>query len=289
MAIKKAVIAAAGFGTRFLPATKAQAKEMLPIVDKPIIQYLVEEAVASGITDIILVTRSGCEALENHFDSTRELEWHLESQKKLKALEAVRKLSTLANFAYVRQGRNVPYGNGSPLLCARPFIDPNEAVAYLFGDDVIRATVPGLKQLIDVFDRHKPAAVIAAQQVPLDEIGAYATPKFKPGTDRNEIESIIEKPSPAEVTSNLAQLGRFVLSPTVIEVLAEKKLGRGGELWLTDALDRTARIAPVLVHEIQGRWLTTGDPLNFVKATVEFALAHEDIGAAFAEYLRHLS
>lgn len=288
MKITKAVIAVAGYGTRFIPATKVIPKEMLPIVDKPIVQYLVEEAVASGITDVILVTRSGSQSLEDHFDSSRELEMHLETQKKWQALEEVRRISNLARIAYVRQGKNVPYGNGSPLLCARPLIAPDEAVAYLFGDDIVRSEVPCVKQLIDVYERHQPAAVIACQKVPLSEISAYAAPKFKPGTDRNEIERIVEKPSPSEAFSNLAQLGRFVLGPLVMQVLAETKTGKGGELWMTDAIDGVAQIAAVLVHEIQGRWFTTGDPFNYLKTTVEYALARPDLGPKFAEYLKQL-
>jgi UTP--glucose-1-phosphate uridylyltransferase len=288
MQITKAVIAVAGYGTRFIPATKVIPKEMLPIVDKPIVQYLVEEAVASGITDIILVTRSGSQSLEDHFDTSRALEMHLETQQKWQALEAVRKISNLARFAFIRQGNNVPYGNGSPLLCARPWIAPGEPVAYLFGDDIVRSDVPCIKQLIDVYERYQPAAVIACQQVPLSEISAYAAPKFKAGTDRNEIERIIEKPSPSEAFSNLAQLGRFVLGPLVMKVLAETKTGLGGELWMTDAIDGVAQIDAVLAHEIQGKWFTTGDPFNYLKTTVEHALARPDIGPRFAEYLRQL-
>jgi UTP--glucose-1-phosphate uridylyltransferase len=288
MKVTKAVIAAAGFGTRFIPATKALPKEMLPIVDKPIIQYLVEEAVASGITDIIIVTRSGSQTLENHFDCSHELESHLTSQNKLKLLEQVKKISELANIAYVRQEKNRPYGNGTPLLSAKPFINADETIAYMFGDDIILSSVPGLKQLIDVYNKYTPAAVIAVQKKPLDEIGAYAIPKFKPGTDRNEIESIIEKPTPEEITSDLAQLGRFIISPSVIRALETQEPGRGQELWLTDAFDNVAKSESVIVHELQGRWFTTGDPLNFLKTTVAFALKNNCIGQSFADYLHQL-
>src|SRR5512136_935653 len=196
MKITKAVIAVAGYGTRFLPATKVQPKEMLPIVDKPVVQYLVEEAVASGITDIILVTRSGNQALEDHFDSSRELEIHLEAQGKMRELEEVQRIPTMANFIYVRQTKDMPYGNGTPLLCAKSLIHPDEAVVYMFGDDIVKSEVPCAKQLMDVYDECHPAAVIAAQEVPLDEISRYGVPKLKPGAGRRELEYIVEKPSP---------------------------------------------------------------------------------------------
>jgi len=288
MKITKAVIAVAGYGTRFIPATKVQPKEMLPIVDKPVVQYLVEEAVASGITDIILVTRSGSQALEDHFDSSRELEMHLEAQKKWKELEQVRRIPQLANFIYVRQGRDMPYGNGTPLLCAKSLISPDEAIVYMFGDDVVKSTVPCTKQLIDVFHQHQPAGVIAVQEVPHHEVQRYGVPKLKEGSDRNELEYIVEKPAPAYAPSNLAQLGRFVFSHKIIEVLENLTVGKGGELWLTDAIDRLAATDPVLVHTIEGKWFTTGDPLRFLKTTVELALDRADIGREFAAYLRGL-
>jgi UTP--glucose-1-phosphate uridylyltransferase len=261
---------------------------MLPIVDKPIIQYLVEEAVDSGITDIILVTRAGGQSLEDHFDSSLELELHLEAQKKWKELEEVRRIPRLANFITLRQGRHLPYGNGTPLLCAKSLIQPDEAVVYMFGDDIVKSEVPCTKQLIEVYERYHPAAVLAVQEVPAEEISRYGAAKLKPGTDRNELEHIIEKPSPGEAPSNLAQLGRFVLSYKTIQVLENMPVGQGGELWLTDAIDRLAATESVIVHPIDGEWLTTGDPLRFLKATVAFALERPDIGAQFARYLRGL-
>ena len=288
MNITKAVIAVAGYGTRFIPATKVQPKEMLPIVDKPVVQYLVEEAVAAGITDIILVTRSGNQAVEDHFDSSRELELHLETQKKWRELEEIRRIPDLANFVYVRQGKNMPYGNGTPLLCAKSLIHPDEAIVYMFGDDVVKAEIPCARQLIDVFCRYQPAAVIAVQEVPPQEISRYGAARLKPGTDRNELEHIVEKPRPDEAPSNLAQLGRFVLSYKAIEVLESINVGQGGELWLTDAIDRLAASDSVIVHPIEGKWFTTGDPLRFLMTTVEFALDRPDIGPEFAQYLREL-
>jgi UTP--glucose-1-phosphate uridylyltransferase len=288
MKISKAVIAVAGYGTRFIPATKVQPKEMLPIVDKPIVQYLVEEAVASGITDIILVTRAGSQALEDHFDSSRELELHLETQEKWRELEEIRRIPDLANFIYVRQSRNLPYGNGTPLLSAKTLIHPGEAVVYMFGDDLVKSEIPCAKQLIDVYNTYQPGAVIAVQEVPIEEISRYGAAKLKPGTDRNELEHIVEKPSPASAPSNLAQLGRFVLSHKAIEVLENITVSQGDELWLTDAIDRLAATDSVIVHSIEGKWFTTGDPLRFLKTTVEFALDRPDIGTEFARYLSEL-
>jgi UTP--glucose-1-phosphate uridylyltransferase len=288
MNITKAVIAVAGYGTRFIPATKVQPKEMLPIVDKPVVQYLVEEAVDSGITDIILVTRAGSQALEDHFDSSLELEIHLESQEKWVELEKIRRIPDLANFVYVRQTKNLPYGNGTPLLCAKSLIHPDEAVVYMFGDDVVKADVPCARQLIDVYNKYEPAAVVAVQEVPIQEISRYGAAKLKPNTDRNELEHIVEKPSPANAPSNLAQLGRFVLSYRTIEVLEEITVQEGNELWLTDAIDRLAATDSVIVHPIEGKWFTTGDPLRFLQTTVEFALDRPDIGPDFARFLQEL-
>jgi UTP--glucose-1-phosphate uridylyltransferase len=288
MKISKAVIAVAGYGTRFIPATKVQPKEMLPIVDKPVVQYLVEEAVASGITDIILVTRSGNQALEDHFDSSRELEMHLEAQKKWKELEEVKRIPNLANFIYVRQGRDMPYGNGTPLLCAKSLISPDEAFVYMFGDDVVQSSVPCTKQLVDVFREHQPAGVIAVQEVPRTEVYRYGVPKLKENSGRYELEYIVEKPAPAYAPSNLAQLGRFVFTRSIIDILENLTVGKGGELWLTDAIDQLASTDVVLVHAIEGRWFTTGDPLRFLKTTVEMALDRPDIGRDFAAYLKRL-
>ena len=288
MNITKAVIAVAGYGTRFIPATKVQPKEMLPIVDKPVVQYLVEEAVDSGITDIILVTRSGNQAVEDHFDSSLELEMHLEMQGKWEELEKVRCIPNMANFIYLRQSKNLPYGNGTPLLCAKSLIHPGEAVVYMFGDDVVKSDVPCARQLIDVYNTYRPAAVLAVQEVPLQEISRYGAAKLKPNTDRYELEHIVEKPAPEKAPSNLAQLGRFVLSYKTVEILESIHVEEGGELWLTDAIDRLAATDPVLVHPIEGKWFTTGDPLRFLKTTVEFALDRPDIGPDFARFLREL-
>src|SRR5262245_46047341 len=288
MKIRKAVIAVAGFGTRFLPATKVLPKELIPIIDRPIVQYLVEEAVASGIKDIILVTRPGSQGIADHFDSTRELEIHLEEQKKDDYLKMVQALPKMANFALVRQAKHLPYGNGTPLLAASAFLGKDEPFVFMFGDDLVLSDVPCCKQLIELYEKHRPAAVIAAQEVPRPEVKKYGIVALKPNTAPAEMASIVEKPEPDRAPSQLAQLGRFVLTPRVVEVLAKTALGKGNELYLTDALATVCKERQVLVHTIDGQWLTTGDPLNFLRATVYYALQHREVGGPFKEFLRGL-
>lgn len=286
MRITKAVIAVAGYGTRFLPATKAVPKELLPIVSKPAIQYLVEEAVQAGIEDIILVTRPGTQAIADHFDSSRELEIQLEEANDTEHLRMVRDIPALANFAFVRQGRDLPYGNGSPLLAARSFISRDEPFVYMFGDDMVMGDIPAVKQLVDVYEKHRPGGVIAVQQVPQEETHRYGIVKLKPDTEPAEMESIIEKPAPGKAPSRLAQFGRFVFSPRIIEILQDLDLGKDNELWLADAVDKLSREAPVLVQQVQGTWFTIGDPLRFLIANVEYALRDPHIGKDFAAYLK---
>lgn len=289
MTIRKAVLAVAGFGTRFLPATKVLPKELIPLVDKPIVQYLVEEAVASGIEDVILVTRPGTQGIADHFDSARELEIHLAEQKKPDLLKIIQDLPKLAHFAVVRQGRHLPYGNGTPLLAARRFLDRDEPFVFMFGDDLVLGDVPCCRQLIELYERHKPAAVIAAQEVSLEETKKYGIVKVRPGSQPAEMESIVEKPDPGKAPSRLAQLGRFVLTPKIVQTLEKTALGKGNELYLTDALATACQTDKVLVHSIEGQWLTTGDPLNFLKATVHYALRHPEVGKPFAEFLRSVT
>lgn len=285
--VRKAVIAVAGYGTRFLPATKAVPKELLPIVDKPIVQYLVEEAVASGIDEIILVTRAGGGGIENHFDSARELEVHLQEQKSQRYLDVIQAIPKLASFAYVRQARHLPYGNGTPLLAAKGFIDEGEPFVYMFGDDLVLSQTPCVRQLLDLYEKHDPAAVIAFQEVAPEEAYRYGIAKLKPGTKPAEMESIIEKPKAGTAPTNLAQIGRFVLSSQVIDILEGIHVNEGKELYLTDAIAVLCREQRVLVHAIEGEWLTTGDPLRFMMANVKYALRDPTIGADFANFLRN--
>ncbi len=286
MPIRKAVIAVAGFGTRFLPATKVQPKELLPIVDKPAVQYLVEEAVASGIEEVILVMRSGTRAIADHFGSSPELETQLANQHNDKCLKIVQAIPRLADLAFVWQCSHLPYGNGAPLLAARKFLGTGEPFVFMFGDDLVIADTPCVRQLIDVYEESQPAAVIAAQNVPRSETSRYGIVKTKPNTDPPELESIIEKPAPEDAPSTLAQFGRFVLPPRIIDILGSLELGKGNELWLTDALDKLCREERVLVHPVNGTWYTMGDPLRYLIANVEYALKNRDVGKEFAAYLR---
>ncbi|MFA4880388.1 MAG: UTP--glucose-1-phosphate uridylyltransferase [Candidatus Doudnabacteria bacterium] len=286
--ITKAIITAAGYGTRFLPATKVQPKEMLPIIDKPIIQYLAEEAVASGIKDIIIVTRAGLHSLEDHFDSAFEIEHRLEASGKKDILEKLKQLTRMANFVYIRQTKDLPYGNGSPLLAAQHLIAKNEAFVYMFGDDLVKSKVPATKQLIQTFNKTRPQAVIGVQEIPREETNRYGIVKYKKGTKINQIVKLVEKPAASEAPSNMAVFGRYILTDKIIKILENLPLGKDNELWLADALNKLAQTERVVATPINGKWLTTGDPLRYMKAMVEFALDRKDIGPEFKEYLKSL-
>jgi len=290
--ITKAVIAVAGYGTRFLPATKNQPKEMLPIIDKPIVQYLVEEAVASGIKDIILVTRFGQSMMENHFDTNLELEMQLAKNGKKRELEEVQRVYKMANYIYVRQGRHLPYGNATPLLCVKNIIDKDEPFVYMFGDDLVKAKTPCTKQLIEVFNKVKPAAILAVQQTPAEEIYRYGTVRYKKDTKINQIDEVLEKMPAGKAPSNMAQFGRFIFTykviQTAIEHLKTKKFGKDNELWITDLLNELAKTNKVIAQPIEGKWMTTGDPLRYIQTMVEYALERKDIGPEFAQFLKSL-
>ncbi len=285
MKIKKAVIAVAGSGTRFLPATKSQPKEMLPIVDKPIIQYVVEEMVASGIEDIILVTKWDKKTLEDHFDRSFELEHYLENVGKKKMLEDIRRISSMANFIYVRQ--KGPYGNGTPILSALSIIK-DEPFVFAWGDDLVHSKTPFTKHLIKNYEQNG-SPVIGVQKVLKHLVNRYGIVKLKPHT--KEMEFVVEKPSPEEAPSQLAQFGRMILTPEIVTILQKTKLGKDGELWVTDAIQEYVKQGGrFMVEEVSdGKWLTTGDPLNYLIATVDYALLREDIGEDFRAYLKSLS
>lgn len=290
--ISKAVIAVAGYGTRFLPATKNQPKEMLPIIDKPIVQYLVEEAVASGIKDIILVTRFGQASLENHFDTNLELEIQLEKNGKKEALKKVQETYKMANFIYIRQGRHLPYGNATPLLCIKNIIGRDEPFAYMFGDDLVQAKVACLKQLKKVFYKQRPVAMLAVQETAREELYRYGTVRYKKGTTIYQISQLLEKLPADKAPSNMAQFGRFIFTPRVVakaeEYYQKRKFGKDGELWVADLLNDLSKTDKVIAQPIKGKWMTTGDPLRYMKSMVEFALERKDIGPDFKKYLREL-
>jgi len=286
--VRKAVFPAAGLGTRFLPATKAQPKEMLPLVDKPIIQYGVEEAMAAGCDQIIIVTGRGKSAIEDHFDVSYELEHMLEERGKTDLLEIVRKISDMIYIAYVRQKEAM--GLGHAVLTARELVG-DEPFAVLLADDVIDATPPCLKQMIDVFDA-LGCSVIATQIVEGKAISAYGVLDVKPVDGHNgrlfEIHNMVEKPKLEDAPSNLAIIGRYILTPAVFETLAKTPLGTGGELQLTDGMKLLLKREKMYAYVYEGKRHDTGDKLGFLKATVEFALKREDLGGPMREYLKSL-
>jgi UTP--glucose-1-phosphate uridylyltransferase len=283
--IRKAVFPAAGLGTRFLPATKAQPKEMLPLVDKPIIQYGVEEAVASGVDNIILVTGRGKNAIEDHFDVSVELETFLEARGKAEQLAEIRKISNLINFSYVRQGE--PLGLGHAVLVTRPLVG-DEPFAVILGDDVIDATPPALQQMIDVFEELQ-GPVLAIERVPKEDVSAYGiidAEEIRPGVYR--IRDMVEKPPRNEAPSDLAIIGRYILTPDIFPALEATVTDRTGEIQLTNGLRRLLKERPVYGCRIDGARHDTGNKLGFLKAVVYFALRRPDLSEQFSEYLRSI-
>jgi UTP--glucose-1-phosphate uridylyltransferase len=287
--VRKAVFPAAGLGTRFLPATKAQPKEMLPLVDKPIIQYGVEEAVAAGCDQIIIVTGRGKQAIEDHFDVSYELEKMLEERGKTDLLQIVRQISDLIHIAYVRQKEAL--GLGHAVLTARELVS-DEPFAVLLADDVIDSEVPCLKQLMEVFNKTQ-CSVLATQVVDGPGISAYGVLDAKPVPGSNgklyEVSSLVEKPRPEAAPSNLAVIGRYILTPAVFETLADLRAGAGGELQLTDGLRALLKREKIYGYVFDGKRHDTGDKLGFLKATVEFALKRPDLGGPLRQYLKALN
>lgn len=282
MKVKKAVIPAAGLGTRFLPATKAQPKEMLPIVDKPTIQYIIEEAVASGIEEILIITGRNKRAIEDHFDKSVELENELEAHGKTDLLNEVRNISKMADIYYIRQKE--PRGLGHAINCARTFVG-NEPFAVMLGDDVVDSKVPCLKQLINCYDEYK-TTIIGVQEVPHEEVYKYGIIKGMYIEDRvYKVKDLIEKPKVEESPSNIAILGRYIISPSIFDILSSTKPGKGGEIQLTDALRTLINSEAMYAYNFEGRRYDVGDKLGFLEATVEFALKRDDINKQFMSYL----
>lgn len=289
--VRKAVFPAAGLGTRFLPATKAQPKEMLPLVDKPIIQYGVEEALHSGIQNIIIVTGRGKTAIEDHFDVSFELEYLLESRHKKDLLSIVRNVSDMISVAYVRQKEAL--GLGHAVLRASELVG-EEPFAVVLADDVIDSETPCLRQLLDIHDFFC-APVLAVMEVPPDSISAYGVVDAEPMSHNGcrdrvyRIRDLVEKPKQSEAPSNLAIIGRYVLTPEIFHSLSAIEPGSGAELQLTDALKHLLRSRPIYAYRFEGTRYDAGDKLGFLKATVEFALRRHDLGGPFREYLKSLS
>jgi len=284
--VRKAIIPAAGLGTRFLPATKASPKEMLPLVDKPLIQYAVEEAVASGIEDIIIITGRGKRAIEDHFDRSFELEENLKGNGKAQLLKDIRAISRLANFCYVRQPEAL--GLGHAVLCAQHLIG-EEPFAVILGDEVIDSKIPALAQLIRIFDAGN-GAVLGVQKVRREDVSHYGiidAERIADGLHR--ICDLVEKPAPAQAPSRYAVIGRYVLSPEIFPILERTSPGKNREIQLTDALRQLVREAPSYAKEIVGQRYDAGDKLGFLQATVEFALKSPTLGRPFSAYLKQVA
>ena len=283
--VTKVVIPVAGFGTRFLPITKAQPKEMLPIIDKPTIQYIVEEAVASGIKTVILVTTQNKRAVEDYFDRSLDLEKHLEERGEIAFLHQVRKISEMAKFIYIRQ--KGPYGNGTPILNAESVIG-DEPFAVIWGDDLVWSEEPRLKQLMKVYERYKSPVLTA---YPVDDEG---TKKYgiingeKIEANVIKVKNIVEKPGPTKAPSRIATLGGYILTPDIFDVLRKTALGKGNELWLVDAIFSLAKKRPVYASLIKGKYYDVGSKIGWLKANIDYALRYEETATFLREYLGRL-
>lgn len=286
--IKKAIIPVAGFGTRFLPATKAQPKEMLPVVDKPVVQYLVEEAVASGIEEIIFVTGRGKRAIEDHFDVSYELEDTLVEKNKHDLLEVVQKISTLAKFSYVRQP--VPLGDGHAILQAAHLVDDDESVLIIFGDCIYDSEVPASKQLIDTYEQFR-APIIGLSEVERNEVSKFGVIDGEQVDEHTlKVRGIVEKPSPEEAPSTAVAVGKYIITKEVFDVLATMNSGKSGEIRLADAFDIMLQNGrPLYGRMLEGEWLDTGDKFNFLKTTIHFGLKHPEVGEKLRKFLKELS
>lgn len=285
MHVKKAIIPAAGLGTRFLPATKAQPKEMLPIVDKPTIQYIVEEAINSGIEEILIITGRNKRAIEDHFDRSVELELELEHKGNERLLKQVRDISNLVDIHYVRQKE--AKGLGHAIYCARTFVG-GEPFAVLLGDDVVDSEVPCLKQLIDVFDEYG-STVLGVQKVRHEDVSKYGIVDFEEASGRlYKVRNLVEKPPQDKAPSNVAILGRYIITPEIFEILEKTEPGSGGEIQLTDALKELGTRQDIYAYNFEGKRYDIGSKLGFLQATVEFALKREDLHDEFKEYLKEL-
>ncbi|ALS26657.1 UTP--glucose-1-phosphate uridylyltransferase GalU [Paenibacillus cisolokensis] len=287
MKVRKAIIPAAGLGTRFLPATKAQPKEMLPIVDKPTIQYIIEEAIASGIEDILIISGRGKRAIEDHFDKSFELEETLDKKGKTKELEQIRSISEMANIHYIRQKE--PKGLGHAIWCARSFVG-NEPFAVLLGDDIVQSQEPCLSQLIRVYSRYS-SSVVGVQRVSDEDVSKYGI--IAPRGSAIEpsvffLDTLVEKPSRKAAPSNYAIMGRYVLTPEIFDILEHQAPGAGGEIQLTDAIKKLNDLKNVLAYNFEGVRYDVGDKFGFIRATMDFALQREDLREEALAYIQSL-
>lgn len=284
--IRKAIIPVAGFGTRFLPATKAQPKEMLTLVDKPVIQYIVEEAVASGITDIILVTGQNKRAIEDHFDRNFELEYRLRQKGKTEMIKEITHISDMANFYYVRQKQQL--GDGHAIAQAKDLVGPNEPVAVLFGDDIIVNKTPALKQLVAAYEKYQDV-VLGVYGVDKSETQNYGIVDIAKSEGKiHEIKNFVEKPLPKNAPSNLAWIGKCIITPEVLNILASMKKGKSGEIRLADAFGILLKKRSLYACELEGERFDCGSKLGFLKATIHFGLTHPELKKDFAKYLKNI-
>ena len=284
--VKKAVIPAAGLGTRFLPATKAQPKEMLPIVDKPTLQYIIEEAVNSGIEEILIITGRNKKSIEDHFDKSVELELDLEQKGKKDLLEIVQNISNMINIHYIRQKE--PKGLGDAIYCARHFIG-DEPFAVMLGDDIVDSNTPCLKQLINAYEEYR-TTILGVQEVSKEDTNKYGIVGVKHIEDRvYKVKDLVEKPESGKAPSNIAILGRYIITPEIFDILENLPPGKGGEVQLTDALKELAKKEAMYAYNFEGRRYDVGDKLGFLQATVDFALKRDDLREGFIKYLQDIA
>ena len=284
MKVRKAIIPAAGLGTRFLPATKAQPKEMIPIVDKPTIQYIVEEAASAGIEDILIISGRNKRAIEDHFDKSYELEEELHRKGKQDLLSVVEDISNIANIHYIRQKE--AKGLGHAIYCAKSFIG-DEPFAVLLGDDIVDSKKPCIRQLMDVYNEYR-TTILGVQKVPLQDVPKYGIIAGNQIDERvYKVKGLVEKPDIEQAPSNIAILGRYIISPRIFEFLESATPGKNGEIWLTDALERLMENEAMYAYDFEGDRFDVGDRIGFLKATVEFALKREDLKDEFAAFLKN--
>lgn len=283
--VKKAIIPAAGLGTRFLPATKSQPKEMLPIVDKPTLQYIIEEAINSGIEEILIITGRNKKSIEDHFDKSVELELELQQKGKTEMLEMVQEISNMVNIHYIRQKE--PKGLGHAIHCAKSFIG-DEPFAVLLGDDIVDSDTPCLKQLIDAYDEYK-TSILGVQEVAREDTNKYGILDCKYIEDRvYKVKDMIEKPNVEEAPSNIAILGRYIITPAIFEILENQAPGKGGEIQLTDALKTLASHEAIYAYNFEGRRYDVGDKLGFLEATIDFALKRDNLKDGLINYMQNI-
>lgn len=284
MKVRKAIIPAAGLGTRFLPATKAQPKEMIPIVDKPTIQYIVEEAANAGIEDILIISGRNKRAIEDHFDKSYELEEELHRKGKQELLSEVQNISNIANIHYIRQKE--AKGLGHAIYCAKSFIG-DEPFAVMLGDDIVDSKVPCIKQLMDVYNEYR-TTILGVQKVPLQDVTKYGIISGKQIDERvYKVKGLVEKPEVEQTPSNVAILGRYIISPRIFEFLESATPGKNGEIWLTDALEKLMEREAMYAYDFEGDRFDVGDRIGFLKATVEFSLKRDDLKQEFEAYLKN--